>query len=485
MINWKIIYKVLGSLLFIEASLMLWCLLMAFCYEEDDFLAFAISLVATVFFGLMLRLVGREADNNLSRKEAYLVVTLSWIVFSFFGTLPFLISGYITDFTDAYFETMSGFTTTGATIIDNVEVLPHGLLFWRSLTQWIGGLGIVFFTIALLPSMVGGSVKVFAAEATGPIKAKLHPRLSVSAKWIWLVYLVLTVACAGSYMLFGMDWFDSINYAMTTTATGGFSTHNTSTEFFNSPALEYTCAFFCFLSGVNFMLLYFSIAKLKIGRLFKNAEFKFYLLIILGFTAFIMAELITRNGYDLEHAFRSGVFQVVSFITTTGLFNDDAARWPHVTWVVLAACMFLGGCSGSTAGGLKAVRGVMLLKTVRNEFRQMLHPNAVLPMKINGTNVSQQKRVTLLAYLTTYLALSLVISFTMIAMGIDNTNAITITLSCLGNVGPTLGLEIGPTMSWSMLPAAAKWMCSAMMLIGRLEIFTVLVIFTPQFWNKN
>lgn len=485
MINWKIIYKVLGSLLFIEASLMLWCLLMAFCYEEDDFLAFAISLVATVFFGLMLRLVGREADNNLSRKEAYLVVTLSWIVFSFFGTLPFLISGYITDFTDAYFETMSGFTTTGATIIDNVEVLPHGLLFWRSLTQWIGGLGIVFFTIALLPSMVGGSVKVFAAEATGPIKAKLHPRLSVSAKWIWLVYLVLTVACAGSYMLFGMDWFDGINYAMTTTATGGFSTHNSSTEFFNSPVLEYTCAFFCFLSGINFMLLYFSIAKLKIGRLFKNAEFKFYLLIILGFTAFIMAELITCNGYDLEHAFRSGVFQVVSFITTTGLFNDDAARWPHVTWVILAACMFLGGCSGSTAGGLKAVRGVMLLKTVRNEFRQMLHPNAVLPMKINGTNVSQQKRVTLLAYLTTYLALSLVISFTMIAMGIDNTNAITITLSCLGNVGPTLGLEIGPTMSWSMLPAAAKWMCSAMMLIGRLEIFTVLVIFTPQFWNKN
>ncbi|SFG49656.1 TrkH family potassium uptake protein [Prevotella sp. KH2C16] len=485
MINWKIIYKVLGSLLFIEASLLFWCLLMAFFYEEDDFLAFAISLVVTMFFGFVLRLVGRNADNNLSRKEAYLVVSLSWIVFSFFGTLPFLISGYITNFTDAYFETMSGFTTTGATIIDDVEVLPHGLLFWRSLTQWIGGLGIVFFTIALLPSMVGGSVKVFAAEATGPIKTKLHPRLSVSAKWIWLVYLVLTVACAGSYMLFGMDWFDGINYAMTTTATGGFSTHNTSTEFFNSPALEYTCVIFCFLSGVNFMLLYFSVAKLKIGRLFKNAEFQFYLLITLGFTAFIMAELITRNGYDLEHAFRSGAFQVVSFITTTGLFNDDAARWPHVTWVVLAACMFFGGCSGSTAGGFKAVRGVMLLKTVRNEFRQMLHPNAVLPMKINGTNVSQQKRVTLLAYLTTYLTLCLVISFTMIAVGIDNTNAITITLSCIGNVGPTLGLEIGPTMSWSMLPDVAKWMCAAMMLIGRLEIFTVLVIFTPQFWRKN
>ena len=485
MINWKIIYKVLGSLLFIEALLLFCCSLMAFFYEEDDFLAFAISLVVTVFFGFMLRLVGREADNNLSRREAYLVVTLSWIIFSLFGTLPFLISGYISDFTDAYFETMSGFTTTGATILDDVEILPHGLLFWRSLTQWIGGLGIVFFTIALLPSMVGGSVKVFAAEATGPIKSKLHPRLSVSAKWIWLVYLVLTIACAGSYILFGMDWFDGINYAMTSTATGGFSTHNSSTEFFNSPALEYICTLFCFLSGINFMLLYFSVTKLKIGSLFKNPEFKFYLLCIAGFTAFIMAELIIHKDYDIEHAFRSGVFQVVSFITTTGLFNDDAGQWPHVTWVILAACMFFGGCSGSTAGGFKAVRGVMLLKTVRNEFRQMLHPNAVLPMKIDGTNVSQQKRVTLLAYLTSYLALFLVISFTMIAVGIDNTNAITITLSCLGNVGPTLGLEIGPTMSWSMLPAAAKWMCSAMMLIGRLEIFTVLVIFTPQFWSKN
>ena len=192
-----------------------------------------------------------------------------------------------------------------------------------------------------------------------------------------------------------------------------------------------------------------------------------------------------RSGYGWEHAFRSSVFQVVSFITTTGFVSDDAALWPHVTWVALAVCMFFGACSGSTSGGFKCVRGVMLLKTIKNEFRQILHPNAVLPLKIDGVNVPSSKRVTLLAFLTIYLILSLVCSFAMIAMGIDNTNAITLTLSSLGNVGPTLGTEIGPTMSWSILPDAAKWICSTLMLIGRLEIFSVLVIFTPQFWTEN
>lgn len=439
MINRKLIYKVLGQLLFIEAFLLFVSLLVAFYYQQDDIFAFIVATLTTIGGGLVLKWRGHGADNSMSRRDAYLVVTLSWIVFSFFGTLPFMISGYINNFTDAYFETMSGFTTTGATILDDVECFPHGLLFWRSLTQWIGGLGIVFFTIA----------------------------------------------CIASYYVAGMNLFDSFNYAMTTTATGGFSTHNSSTSFFHSPALEYICAFFCFLSGVNFTLLYAAVIKFKIKDLFKNSEFKFYMLLVTAFTAFIMVELIAMRNYDVEHAFRSAIFQVVSFITTTGLFNDDAAVWPHVTWVVLAACMFFGACSGSTSGGLKCIRGVMLVRMVKNEFRQILHPNAVLPLKIDGVNVPMQKRVTLLAFLTTYLIICLVISFTMIAMGIDNTNAITITLSCVGNVGPTLGTEIGPTMSWSELPDVAKWFCSLMMLIGRLEIFSVLVILTPAFWREN
>jgi trk system potassium uptake protein TrkH len=485
MLNLKLISKIIGALLGIEASLMFYCLLVSLWYQGGDALPFLWSILITAGIGLLFYTIGKKADNNLGRRDAYFVVTITWILFSLFGTLPFLMGGYLSNLTDAYFETMSGFTTTGATIIDFPEKLPRGLLFWRSLTQWIGGLGIVFFTIAILPSLVGGSVKVFAAESTGPIKSKLHPRLSTNAKAIWMVYLILTAACVICYKICGMSWFDAFNYSMTSTATGGFSTESSSIMTFHSPAEEYVCMLFCFLSGVNFTLLYVTVTGRKIKDFFHNTELRFYLGTILAFSAFIAIELILRNHYDVERAIRSSLFQVISFITTTGLFSDDAAKWPHVTWVVLAACMFLGGCSGSTSGGIKSIRGVMLLKIIRNEFRQILHPNAVLPMKVDGQNVPQSNRVTLLAFLGLYIVLVFFCSFTMIAAGIDNTNSITITLSALGNVGPTLGLEIGPTMSWANLPAFAKWICSFLMLVGRLELFTVLVIFTPAFWKEN
>lgn len=485
MLNYKIISKILGSLLWLEATLMFYCLIVAICYGEHDQLPFVWSILILVGAGELFRLYGRKASTSLGRREAYFVVTVTWVLYSFFGTLPFMFDNPSMLFTDAYFETMSGFTTTGATILDHPENLPHGILLWRSLTQWIGGLGIVFFTIAVLPSMVGGSVKIFAAEATGPFKTKLQPRLSTSAKWIWSVYLILTAACVFCYWLCGMNLFDAVNYAMTSTATGGFSTTSGSIEAFNSKAEDYVCIIFCFLSGVNFTLLYVAVAKLELRKLFQSAEFKFYFITTLFFTLFIMLELIGRNHYDVEHAFRSAAFQVVSFITTTGLFNDDASTWPHVTWVILAVCMFIGGCSGSTSGGIKSIRGVMILKVIRNEFKQILHPNAVLPMKIDGMNVPQSKRITLLAFVGLYLFLALICAFIMIAAGIDNTNAMTITLSCLGNVGPTLGLEIGPTMSWAILPEWVKWVCSFLMLVGRLELFTVLVLFTPGFWKEN
>ena len=487
MINYKIILRILGGLLFQEAITMLICMVVALYFQEDDILLFATSAVFTILVGVVLQFFGRNADNRLTRRDACLLVTLIWVVYSLFATLPFLLGGYLHSFTDAYFEAMSGFTTTGATIIDDVEALPHGILFWRSLTQWVGGLGIVFSTIALIPSVAGGSgsIKVFSAEATGPIKSKLTPKLSTSVRYIWLVYLAISVACFMSYMIFGMNWFEAANYDMSTTATGGFSVNNDSTEFFKSPALEYVTVFYCFLSGVNFTLLYTSVFKGKLKSLFHDSEFRFYITMVAVCTAFIMFELILRNHYGMEHAFRSALFQVVSFITTTGLFNDNAGAWPHVTWVVLAICMFVGACSGSTSGGLKSVRGVMLLKVVKNELLQRLHPNAVLPLKINDINVPDKQRVSLLAFVTAYLLLFFIMAFVMIAAGIDNTNAITICLSSLSNVGPTLGTEIGPTMSWSQLPDFAKWMCTFMMLIGRLEIFTVLVVLTPSFWTKN
>jgi trk system potassium uptake protein TrkH len=486
MLNYRLIYKILGSLQFLLGVLLLGCSLIALYYHEDDGVAFLISSVFTFSCGFVLKYMGRDADNNLSRRDAFLLVTVTWLVFSLFGMLPFIISGYIPNLTDAFFETMSGFSTTGATILDDVEWLPHATLFWRTQTQWIGGLGIVFFTIAILPSMVGsGSVKVFAAEATGPLRSKMHPRLSTTAKWIWTIYLSLTVACIVSFYAAGMTVFDSINYAMTTTATGGFSTHNDSTAYFQSPTIEYIGILFQFLAGINFMMLYVSIFRLKPMNLLKSSEFKLYIFIIMACTLWIGYLLMTRNGYGLERAFRSALFQVVSFITTTGLFNDDAAMWPHITWVILGCLMFVGACSGSTTGGFKCVRLVMVLKVLRNEFHKLLHPNAVFPVKINGVPVPRSQLSTLLAFFAIFTLMVLFTATLMIASDIDNTNAITIALSCISNVGPTLGTQIGPEMSWSELPDHVKWLCSFLMLVGRLEIMSVLVLFTRAFWRDN
>ena len=484
MINFRIISKILGSLLFIEAFFMACCLAMAFSFHEDDELAFMASTILTFGGAFIFLFFGHEAENALSHRDAYVVVTLTWVVFSFFGMFPFLIHGSMSSITDAYFETMSGFTTTGATVIDDVESLPHGLLFWRSLMQWIGGLGIVFFTVALLPQLVGGSVKVFAAEATGPMRSKMHPRLSTTAKWIWSIYVLLTILCALSFWLAGMDWFDATNYSMSTTATGGFSTHN-GTIFLASPLIEYLAILFQFLAGINFTLLYMGLIKWKMGSLFRNSEFKMYIITILIATALIMYLLLTRLDYDFEEAFRSALFQVVSFITTTGLSNTDAGAWPHLTWIILMVLMFMGACSGSTTGGFKSIRVLMLLKVLRNEFRHILHPNAVLPVKLSGQSIPQNRLTTLLAFFTLYILALLLVATIMIVSGIDITNSFTIALSLISNVGAGLDTNMGPQMSWADLSDGIKWLCSFLMLVGRLEIVAVLVLFTRAFWKEN
>jgi len=485
MVNFRIISKIIGSLLFIEAFFMAWCVAMAFYYHEDDSLAFLLSMTLTFGSAFLFLLMGHKSENTLNRHDAYVVVTAVWVIFSLFGMFPFLIHGSITSLTDAYFETMSGFTTTGATIIDDVEQLPHGILFWRSLMQWIGGLGIVFFTIAILPSLVGGSVKVFAAEATGPIKAKMHPRLSTTAKWIWSIYLLLTIGCGLAFWAAGMNLFEALNYSMTTTATGGFSIHNEGTAVFQSAQVDYTSIIFQFLAGINFTLLYISIIKLRVDALFKNSEFKLYLFVVAASTVAIMVMLIAQMGYDLEHAFRSALFQVVSCMTTTGVFSDDIAKWPHLTWIILGCVMFLGACAGSTSGGLKCIRGIMLLKVVRNNFRQILHPNAVLPVKINGQSVPQSRIVALFAFFSLAVLMMLATTTIMIISGIDNTNAVVIALSCISNVGPSLANDVGANITWSGMPDYIKWVLCLLMLMGRLEIMTVLVLFTRSFWKEN
>lgn len=465
--------------------MMLISLGVSFYFQEDDMLAFIVSILLTVLAATGLKYKGNGAENSMGRRDAYLLVTLTWIVFSVFGALPFIISGYINSYTDAFFETMSGFTTTGASIIDNVEALPHGLLFWRSMTQWIGGLGIVFFTIAVLPSLVGGSMRVFSAEATGPIRTKMHPRLSTNAKAVWAVYLLLTVGCAACLYIFGMNLFDCLNYSMSIAATGGFATHNANTGFFHSAAIDYTAITFMFLSGVNFTLLYLTLFKGRLKQFFCNAELRFYVFMVVLATVGVMFFLIKDVGYGLADSVRYALFQVVSFITTTGVFNADTGQWPRITWIILSVCMFIGACAGSTSGGLKCIRGVMLFKIIKNEFKRIIHPKAILPVKINDGCVPYQAQVTLLVFTSLYMATCLFAYFSLTCMGMDSTNSLTIAISCASNVGPTLGLDIGPVMSWSVLPLAGKWVCAVLMLMGRLEFFSVMVLFTPAFWKEN
>ena len=464
---------------------MAWCVGVSFYFQEDDTLAFLMSMLITFGCAFLFLLMGRNARNSLNRHDAFVVVTAIWVIFSFFGMFPFLIHGSCTNVTDAYFETMSGFSTTGSSIFDDVEHLPRGILFWRSLTQWVGGLGIVFFTIAILPSLVGGSVKVFAAEATGPIKAKMHPRLSTTAKWIWSIYLLLTICCGLAFWIAGLDWFDALNYSMTTTATGGFSIHNDSLSYFKDPTVDYIAILFEFLAGINFTLLYISIFKGRFKDLFKNSEFKLYISLVLLATAAIVTILLTQMDYALEQAFRQGLFQVVSFMTTTGVFSDDVARWPHITWIILGGLMFVGACAGSTSGGFKCIRAVMVLKTLRNNFRQILHPNAVLPVKINGMSVPQSRIVALFAFFTLFMCMILVTAALMILSGVDTINSIVIALSCVSNIGPSLSNDIGANITWSGMPDYIKWALSLLMLMGRLEIMTVLVLFTRSFWKDN
>lgn len=481
MLNQKLLYKILGHLLLLEAMMMAVCLGISLLYKEDDVFAFTCSTLATIALGTTFCYKGINAENRMSRRDAYLIVSATWIAFSLVGTLPYIIGGYAGSFTDAFFECMANFTTTGVSVINSK--LPHGLLFWRSLTQWIGGLGIVFFTIAILPSFVGGDVKIFAAEATGPTRSRLHPRLSTNSKWIWVVYITLTAACAACLSLAGMDVFDSINYGMATTATGGCTTHEESVAFFHSPAIEYIEIVFMFLAGLNFTMLYSVVMKLNISKLLHDTEAKFYIFITAAFTAAVALMLFMKNGYDIEHATRSALFEVVSIITSTGVYAEDVSLWPHLTWFFLGICMLTGACAGSTSGGMKCIRVVMLLQVVRNEFRRILHPKAVLPVKVNGNVVTTSVQTTLLAFIT-MLGLIVMLSIAVFSyLGLPLEKATLVTISTVSNCGPSLG--VGLSVDWSALPFVGKWLCTALMLVGRLEIFSFLVIFTRSYWDDH
>lgn len=483
MIQQKMTFQILGLLLMLLTAMMLLCLLFPLYYGEDDLQAFGITAGISFVAGGFLLLLGRGAERKLTRRSGYLIVSLAWFIFASFGMLPFYFSGYIPNITDAFFETMSGLSSTGASILDDIEALPHGLLFWRSLTQWIGGLGIILFTIAVLPIFGFNGVQMFAAEATGPLHDKIHPRIGVTARWLWTLYTGLTLVLFFLLLLGDMNWFDSICHAFTATSTGGFSTKQASIAYYNSPYIEYVLSFFMFISGINFILI-LSLMKGRFKKIMGDSEVKFYFFSTCLFTLFIAGVLFTNTQMDAETAFRTSLFQVISMHTSTGFATSDYMTWPAVAWGIMPLLMLIGACAGSTAGGMKCIRLVILGKCTKAEFKRLLHPNAVLPVRANQQAIAPTLRFTILAFtmlLTFICFLSILI---LLALGLPLMEAIGIVLSSMGNTGPALG-AYGPAFSWSALPDAAKWLASGLMLLGRLEFFTVILIFTPAFWKKN
>lgn len=483
MINSKIIYRIIGFLLLIETGMLLCCGGISLFYGEDDLRSFLISSVVTVGASLLLLKMGQGAERTLNRREGYVIVSLAWVVFTIFGMLPFCIGRYIPNLADAFFETMSGFSSTGATILDNIESMPHGILFWRSLTQWVGGLGIIFFTIAVLPIFGVNGVQVFAAEASGPTHDKVHPRIGITAKWIWSIYAGLTGTLIALLIVGGMSPFDSVCHALTTASTGGFSTRQNSIAFYNSPYMEYVLSFFMFVSGINFTLLLL-VVKRKFGKVVNDAELRFYFKFVLFFTLFIAVWLYYSTPMGMEEAFRKSLFQVVSLQTSTGFATADYMQWPPILWGCLVVVMVVGACAGSTTGGIKCIRMVILFKVVRNEFKHILHPNAILPIRINKQVISSSTLSTVLAFSFLYVVIAFVCVLILLGMGVEFMESVGVVISSISNMGPGLGL-CGPAYTWSALPDAAKWLLSFLMLLGRLELFTVLLLFTSDFWKKS
>lgn len=477
------IYRIIGFLLLIETAMLMCCGGVSLFYKEGDLNSFLLSSAITAFVGVIMLGIGRGAEKSLNRRDGYVIVSVAWIAFSLFGMLPYYIGGYIPSVTDAFFETMSGFSSTGATILNNIESMPHGILFWRAMTQWIGGLGIVFFTIAVLPIFGMGGIQVFAAEASGPTHDKVHPRIGVTAKWIWGIYAGMTGTLIVLLIFGGMSIFDSICHAFTTTSTGGFSTKQASIEYYQSPYIDYVISVFMFLSGVNFTLLLLMFNG-KIKKFIHDAELKFYFISVAFFTLLITFWLYRTSSIGMEEAFRKSLFQVISLQTSTGFATADYMLWPSVLWGCLLIVMIMGACAGSTTGGIKCIRMVILFKVARNEFKHILHPNAILPVRVNKQVISPSIQSTVLAFTFLYAVVAIVSILVMMGLGVGFLESIGTVISSMGNMGPGLG-TCGPAFSWSGLPDAAKWLLSFLMLLGRLELFTVLLLFSSDFWRRN
>lgn len=479
------ILNILSTLLFINAVLMALCIPFAIYYADGTLTNWLTSVGINAILGTALHFstYKNAKKRKLKKRDGYLIVTLSWIVLGLSGTIPFMLTGAIPGFTDAFFESISGFTTTGATILDNIEALPESILFWRSLTQWIGGLGFIVLVISILPSLGIGGMQLFLAEAPGITADKLKPRIQDTAKRLWLLYISLTLVLAVILYLLDLSFFDAVNHALTTLATGGFSTRQGSIADFNSPAVEYVISFFMFLGGTSFVLLYLGF-KGKVKRLWINEEFRAYFGITMFTVVLITVILMINNQQPLEQAFRESLFQVIAILTTTGYSTADHTAWSGAVTLIFFTLMFIGGSAGSTSGGVKIVRHLIIAKNSIIEFKRQLHLSAIIPVRFNGKPVAHDVTRNILAFIIIYLTIFGIGSFVLAITGMDAITAMGSVATSLGNVGPGLG-DTGPSTTFSQIPWHAKWILGALMIVGRLEIFTVLIIFTRYFWRDN
>ena len=496
-LNLKIIYRFLGITAILNGCFMFIAFPFSFFADEPEAWGILNGGVITVFIGLLLFFFNKPEHKNIQKKEGYLIVTLGWLTLSITGMLPYLLSGAIPNISNAFFETISGYSTTGSSILTDIEAMPKGILFWRSATHWIGGMGIIVLTIAILPLLGIGGMQLFMAEAPGPSADKLHPRITDTAKRLYLIYVFLTFLEFFLLKAAGMTWFDAINHAMSTVSTGGFSTKNSSIAFYNNiPVIQYIITFFMLIAGTNFVLTYFAL-KGKVQKVFNSEEFRYYFFGIFSVSILIAVIIIffkddtlvtTLNHPEIygktESAIRHSFFMVTSVVTTTGFVSADFTMWNYFATGIFFALFFTGGSAGSTSGGVKIVRHIVMLKNSFLEFKKALHPNAIIPVRYDGKSVNQTIVFNIISFFIIYMLIFIVASVLLTLMGLDFLSALGAAASSLGNIGPAIG-TVSPVDNFAHLSTSAKWFCSFLMLIGRLELFTVLILFTPFFWRKN
>lgn len=483
--NIRLVLRMMGSLALVESVLLLAVCIIPLIYGENDAHYFLISsLISFAFAGVALFL-GRNPSTFIGKREGSVIVTFTWIIFSLIGLLPFWMSGSIPSFTDAFFETMSGFTTTGASILNNIEELSHGMLFWRSLTHWIGGLGIIVISLAILPVFSTSGTQLFAAETTGPTKEKIHPKINETAKRLFYIYIILTGAETLLLKFGGMNWFDAVNHSFSTIATGGFSTKQVSVAYY-SPYIQYVISIFMILAGINFSLYYFGYKK-RFEKIKENEELRYYLIVLFVFVIIVALSLVDFSNLSnfsmLEQAWRDSLFTVSSLMTTTGFCTADYMNWKPLTWVILLIVMLTGASAGSTSGGIKMIRVVISGKACYYEFKRLIHPNAVIPVRYNGHLVREDILTRVLAFTLLYLVVAGFGILVLAMSGMGFLESVGGMITCLGGVGPGLGL-VGPAGNFHDVPEFSKWFLSLMMLAGRLELYTVFLLFTPAFWKR-